>query len=341
MGLTNKDLENIIKYEDNILEFWESGKENLKFNVYLSEKAKDKIKFDNFFLESIIEKVHNKNIKTLTILDKEYPNKLRHIQDPPVILYYKGVYRDVELAGIVGSRKCTNYGIWACDRFTKDLVALDLGTVSGLALGIDTVAHKSTIVNGGYTVGVLGNGLDKIYPKRNKELYNIMEDKHCIISEFTLGTDPVAYNFPRRNRIIAGLSKFMIVVEAEEKSGSLITAHRSLDQGKDVFAIPGNINSVFSKGTNKLIQDGAIPLLGINDIIDYYPELSIENRQLNLFEYTTDELLIINVLKDGPRSSEEISYMLNMDISNLNILITEMELKGHIKEISKNIFVQC
>src|SRR5699024_4275443 len=137
----------------------------------------------------------------------------------------------------------------------------------------DSIAHKTAMEEGGRTIGDLGCGIDQIYPKQNRDLYKEMENKGCILTEFPLKTDPMTYNFPQRNRIIAGLSLGIIVIEAKEKSGSLITAHQALEQGKDIFALPGNINSIYSGGTNKLIKDGASPLLNIDDLLEEIYEL--------------------------------------------------------------------
>ncbi len=150
---------------------------------------------------------------------------------------------------------------------------MNVTIVSGLALGIDSVAHKTALETGGRTIAILGNGLDTIYPKRNKSLYEEIPTNGAILTEYPLGTPPLAYNFPQRNRMISGLSLGIIVIEAKEKSGSLITAYHALEQGKEVFALPGNINSIFSRGTNKLIKDGAKILMDVEDIIEEIYEL--------------------------------------------------------------------
>ncbi len=234
-------------------------------------------------MEELFNKLENLKIKTITIFDEDYPpSSLENIYGKPYVLYGKGgeiLEEDSLSIGIVGSRKATSYGKWACEKFSKELVKMGVTIVSGLALGIDTVAHKTAIKEGGRTIAVLGNGIDIVYPKNNKELYADIINNGMILTEFPLKTPPLAYNFPQRNRIIAGLSLGIIVIEAKEKSGSLITAHLALDQGKDVFALPGNINSLYSKGTNKLIKDGARPLLDIEDIIEEISQLQVKISQ--------------------------------------------------------------
>ena len=248
--------------------------------------------------------------------------------------------------GIVGSRKATSYGKWACEKFSKELVKMGVTIVSGLALGIDTVAHKTAIKEGGRTIAVLGNGIDIVYPKNNKELYADIINNGMILTEFPLKTPPLAYNFPQRNRIIAGLSLGIIVIEAKEKSGSLITAHLALDQGKDVFALPGNINSLYSKGTNKLIKDGARPLLDIEDIIEEISQLQVKISQdkkskIDYTDLSEVEIKIVDTLKEGPLHSDLIAYKTGLDISAVISIITILELKGIIKELTSRTFTLC
>ncbi len=169
---------------------------------------------------------------------------------------------------IVGSRKYSNYGKDVTKIICSDLCANNINIISGMAKGIDTFAHESCLNNEGYTCAVLGSGLDIVYPKENIKIFNKIVEKGCVISEFLPGTPPYAYNFPQRNRIISALSDIIIVIEAGEKSGSLITANLALEQGKDVMAVPGSIFSDESKGTNKLIKDGAFPLTCTNDIFN-------------------------------------------------------------------------
>lgn len=312
---------------------------------YLEKIIKNR---NNNCMKELFNKLENLKIKTITIFDEDYPSSLENIYGKPYVLYGKGeiLEEDSLSIGIVGSRKATSYGKWACEKFSKELVKMGVTIVSGLALGIDTVAHKTAIKEGGRTIAVLGNGIDIVYPKNNKELYADIINNGMILTEFPLKTPPLAYNFPQRNRIIAGLSLGIIVIEAKEKSGSLITAHLALDQGKDVFALPGNINSLYSKGTNKLIKDGARPLLDIEDIIEEISQLQVKISQdkkskIDYTDLSEVEIKIVDTLKEGPLHSDLIAYKTGLDISAVISIITILELKGIIKELTSRTFTLC
>ena len=201
-------------------------------------------------------------IEEIFIENKEYPEQLRNIYDPPLKLYVLGNKQILNQKGIaiVGTRKATEYGKKVAFQFAKELCKKGINIISGLALGIDTYAHMGALQPEctGKTIAVLGSGLDEIYPKENIDLAKqIIKSGGCIISEYSIGTKPEKLNFPQRNRIISGLSEGVLVVEAGEKSGSLITADFALEQGREVFAVPGNISSNVSIGTNNLIKQGA------------------------------------------------------------------------------------
>lgn len=222
-------------------------------------------------LNQSLEYVNQNNISIITYKDEKYPGLLRNIYDFPICLYVKG---NVEILnenyiGIVGSRNCTEYGKQTARKFAYGLSKKNVCIVSGLARGIDTYAHIGCIeANIGKTVAVLGSGLDEIYPYENKMLYEkIIKTGGAIISEYPIGTKPYGKNFPRRNRIISGMSQGIIVVEASKKSGSLITVDFALEQGKNVYAVPGNITSTHSVGTNELIKEGAIPVTCVEDVV--------------------------------------------------------------------------
>ena len=296
-------------------------------------------------LKKLLEYLDQNNIRVITIFDQDYPKNLQYIYDKPYVLYQKGELADDDAIsiGIVGARKATTYGKWACEKFAKELANLGITIISGLALGIDSIAHKTAMEQGGRTIGVLGCGIDQIYPKQNRELYRQMENKGSILTEFPLQTPPMAYNFPQRNRIIAGLSLGIIVIEAKEKSGSLITAHQALEQGKDIFALPGNINSIYSGGTNKLIKDGANPLLSIDDLLEEIYELKerklrYRKNEINFSELGETETKIVEAMKDGPIHCDLISYKTGINISTVISTLTILELKGIIKELNNQIF---
>ena len=211
--------------------------------------------------EKILDACGRQKIHILTYRDAAYPNRLKNISDPPLILYYKGNLPDFDgspMIGVVGTRKASIYGLTAAKRMGYQIARCGGIVVSGMAFGIDGVAMSGALTAGGQTVGVLGCGADIVYPLSNKALFADVEQYGCIISEFPPGTPPARWNFPRRNRIISGLSNGVLVVEAPEKSGALITASLALEQGRDVFVVPGNIDVPSFVGSNRLLRDGAI-----------------------------------------------------------------------------------
>lgn len=238
---------------------------------------------DFYTAQSIIEPVYRTNlgkylvymkknhIELITYRDKQYPKLLRNIYHFPIVLYVKGNKEilNQDFIAIVGCRNCTNYGEQIAKKFSYDLAKRNISVISGMARGIDTFAHMGCIqANGAKTVAVLGSGLDNIYPPENKILYeNIIRFGGAIISEYVVGTKPIGSNFPKRNRIISGMAKSLIVIEAKIKSGTFITVDFALEQGKDIYVVPGNINSLCSEGTNELLKQGAIPITKIDDII--------------------------------------------------------------------------
>ncbi len=214
-------------------------------------------------------------IKILTYQDDLYPTKLLNIYDRPAFIYVKGnLIKDEINIAIVGSRQASTYGKYTTERISRELAVKGITIVSGLARGIDASAHRGALTGRGRTIAVLGSGLDVIYPPENKKLYAEIEQSGAIISEYPLGTPPLANNFPARNRLISGMSYGVVVVEAGEKSGSLITARLALEQGREVFAVPGSIDSAGARGTNKLIKQGAKLIENIADILeDILPQI--------------------------------------------------------------------
>ncbi|NLV89693.1 MAG: DNA-protecting protein DprA [Tissierellia bacterium] len=350
IGVNNNNIKKIISHFGNLTELWEADNKEIYHMDGLVEEAKEKItKNRNIgYIEKLFNRLEKLKIDTITIYDDNYPASLRYIYDSPNVLYIKGeiLEEDSLSLAIVGSRKATAYGKWACEKFSRELVDLGVTIVSGLAAGIDTVAHKTAVNNGGRTIGVLGNGIDIVYPKKNISLFEKIVENGAVISEFPLGTPPLPYNFPQRNRIISGLSMGVIVIEAQEKSGSLITAHHALEQGKEVFALPGNINSIYSGGTNKLIKDGAIPLLDIEAIIDEVHELRLKQRSnkvvnIDYSNLSETEIKVIELLKEAPLYIDVIAYRIGADISTINSVLTILELKGIIKELPGKLFTIC
>lgn len=223
--------------------------------------------------EAILEECQEKNLRILTYTDAAYPRRLKNIADPPLVFYYKGRLPDFDgmpLIGVVGTRSATPYGLTVAKRMGYQIAKCGGIVVSGMAHGIDGVAMKGALTAGGCAVGILGCGADIVYPMSNHSLFEDMEHYGCILSEFPPGTPPLKYNFPKRNRIISGLSCGVLVVEAPEKSGALITAHQAADQGRDVFVVPGNIDMPSCVGSNRLLRDGAIAVSSGWDILSEY-----------------------------------------------------------------------
>ncbi|WP_343231656.1 DNA-processing protein DprA [Tissierella simiarum] len=347
LNIGNSNIEKIMEYFIDLRDLWISPAKEINSIKSIKNEIKEKIinNRNSDYIKRLFSDINKHNIDVITIYDENYPEGLRYIYDNPKVLYKKGslIEEDNLAIAIVGSRKATSYGKWACEKFAKELASIGVTIVSGLALGIDAIAHKSTIEENGRTIGVLGNGLDTIYPKKNLFLYNEIETKGAILTEFPLGVPPLAFNFPLRNRIISGLSLGIIVIEAKEKSGSLITAHHALEQGKDVFALPGNINSIFSRGTNKLIKDGAKPLLDIDDILEEVYQLREKvlikkKKKINHTNFSDTENKILKCLEEGPIHSDNIVYKTGLDISTVNSILTILELKGVIKELTGRVF---
>ena len=223
--------------------------------------------------EDILRQCQQKGIHILTFQDAAYPARLKNIPDPPMVLYYRGTlpaFDELPVIGVVGTRKASVYGLTTAKRLGYQIAACGGTVVSGIATGIDGVAMKGALTAGGTVVGVLGCGADVIYPFSNRWLYADTEKYGCLLTEFPPGTPPLGRNFPRRNRIISGLSCGVLVVEAPEKSGALITARLSADQGRDVFVVPANIDVETAKGSNALMRDGAIPVSSGWDILSEY-----------------------------------------------------------------------
>ena len=224
--------------------------------------------------ESEIERLESLGANIITLADESYPELLKEIYDPPIVLYVRGDLSGALIRpaiGVVGSRRCSTYGVNAANFLARELAAQGIAIVSGLARGIDGAAHRGAIEAAGKTVGVIGTGLDVIYPKEHKKLTDEVAENGAVVSEFPLGTPPLAQNFPYRNRVLSGLCFGILVVEASEHSGSLITARLAHEQGREVFAVPGNITSQTSFGPNFLIKDGAKLVQQARDVIEELP----------------------------------------------------------------------
>jgi len=283
-------------------------------------------------------------VRVITFLAEEYPKLLLEIPDPPPYLYVKGELRGSETAvAIVGSRRASTYGMHTTTRLASDLAGHGITVVSGMARGVDTAAHRGALSSGGRTIGVLGCGIDVIYPPENRRLFEEMASSGAIVSEFPLGTLPLAENFPRRNRIISGMSRGVLVVEAMEKSGSLITAQYALEQGREVFAIPGNINSGASRGTNRLIKDGAKLVEGVEDILEELPHrigtaAAAGAAPAPDFALTPKEAAVYTLLAEAPRHIDDVIVKSGLTVGDVSAILLALELKGAVMQLPGKIF---
>lgn len=306
----------------------------------IGEKTANEIKgFKSWdMVERCMNLMMKEDIKAIHLRDPLYPEMLKFIENPPIVLYYKGRLNgdDRYAIGIVGSRKPTHYGISVAEKLSEELASMGFTIISGMARGIDSCAHKGAIRAGGRTIAVFGSGINVPYPPENKTLMNRIIESGCVMSEYPPDTLPDRENFPNRNRLISGLSLGIIVVEATMKSGALITANLAIEQGREVFAVPGNINSENSKGTNNLIKNGAILIRDVKDVLEELaPSLKgfikrKEKRDLTLKE---EEKILCNFLSGEPKHIDIISREAKLTSSRVLSLLLELELKGLVKQI--------
>jgi len=274
--------------------------------------------------------------------DECFPAWLRNIPDPPVLLYVKGKTGVLSEPGvsIVGSRAASVYGLKMAGELASQLAARGYNVISGLALGIDAAAHRGAMAAGGKTIAVLGCGLDIIYPEQNRELFEIIPANGAIVSEYPLGTSPDSFRFPARNRLISGLGSGVVVVEAAKRSGSLITADLALDQGREVFAVPGRADSIKSTGTHRLLQAGAKLVLNVDDIICEIPPIADHGRDQELASGSTDradeavaetseeEKKVLGQLEVYPKTVDDVIVGSELPVEKVNELLLTLELKG-------------
>ena len=301
-----------------------------------------KSKANEAYIDRCLSYIQKNNINTVLPEDDNYPALLKEIHLPPMVLYVKGnLPKHIPLPiGVIGSRQCSQYGAEVARRLSGELAASGVCVVSGLAHGIDCISARAAIDNAPKdaipTVAVLGSGVDVVYPAENRRLYDEICERGAVISEFSPGTAPDKYNFPRRNRIISGMSKGVLVVEAAIKSGTRITVDYALEQGRDVFAVPGRITDETCRGTNEMIRDGMAKLVNeAGDILIEYGIDAAEARRAAELDYSAlsmEEMLIVNLLKAAQRSVDELMEMTGMDMGLLNSTLTEMEFSGIIKQ---------
>ena len=291
----------------------------------------------NVNLDQVWEKIEAQGIKILTWQDEAYPTRLKEIDQPPPVMYIRGEYLpdDLFAVAIVGTRKVTPYGRQVTEELASFLAANGITIISGLARGVDAIAHQAALKYGGRTIAVMGTGVDKIYPPEHKALAEQIIERGALISDYVPGTPPDASNFPPRNRIISGLSLAVVVVEAGETSGALITAEFAAVQGREIFAVPGGIFAPQSKGTNKLIQNGALPLLSVNDLMQALDINRIGEHKTARKVLPTDETeaRLLSVLSAEPMHVDEIRSQAELPIEKVSATLALMELKGMVRQL--------
>jgi len=297
-------------------------------------------------LKKEMDLIKKHNVQVLTFLDKDYPENLKNIYDPPVVLYVKGkILPEDKLAiAIVGSRLASIYGLQTAERLGFELASRGITVVSGLARGIDSASHKGALKAKARTLAVLGSGLLNIYPEEHAVLADEISKRGAIISEFPMKTIPDRGNFPKRNRVISGLSLGVVCVEAAEKSGALITCDCALEQGREVFAVPGKVDSITSKGTNRLIKQGAKLAQGVEDILD---ELNLSDfRSLQNGDFGShsvldkEENLVYTLLSSEPRHIDELCQESGMALNRVSKVLLDLEIKKFAKQLPGKNFVR-
>ncbi|WP_051585788.1 DNA-processing protein DprA [Caldanaerobius polysaccharolyticus] len=323
--------------------FKASPSELLEVPGISGELCNNIIKSRDYDIDFYIKKMRSKGIDYVTFYDDSYPELLRHIYDPPPVLFYAGDLSIDSIAiAVVGSRKPSYYGLKAADRIARDLAVSGITVVSGMARGIDGAAQRAAIDAGGKTVAVLGCGVDVVYPPENRDLYEKIREKGLVVSEYPPGTQPVAGYFPQRNRIISGLSRGVVVVEAGEKSGSLITAQAALEQGRDVFAVPGNIFSPMSAGCHRLIKDGAKLVTSAQDILEEYQwgiHAGPEREHQGTGDLSAEETKVYELIKLSETIHiDDLVAVAGIPVEKVNSILTLLELKGKVKRLPGKIY---
>jgi len=337
-GIGAARMQALINHFGDVVSAWHAPGETLRAAGLSSKIVENFLQMrSSVDLEKVWQGIQAKDIQVLTWDDPEYPVRLKEIELPPPVLYVRGglLPEDEWAIAIVGTRRLTPYGRQVTTEIAGMLARSGISVVSGLARGIDGVAHKAALEAGGRTLAVLGNGVDRIYPPEHRLLAGEILRHGALLSDYAPGTPPDGLNFPPRNRIIAGLSLAVVVVEAGESSGALITATFAADQGRDVFAVPGSITAPQSQGTNRLIQQGARPLLDPGEVLE---ALNLTRAQMHRsarreLPANATEQRLLSVLSQVPVHVDEISRQTDLPIEKVTATLTMLELKGLARQV--------
>jgi len=301
------------------------------------------------YIEALLTKMENFGIAYVSRNNVRFPSLLKEIPDPPIGIFFIGVLPadNTEKVAIIGSRRCSEYGLLTARLLAQPLAAAGVVVVSGMARGVDSMAHRGALMGNGITIAVLGCGVDICYPSENKQLKEEIIKRGCVISEYPPGVRPAPAFFPARNRIISGLCRGVVVTEAGIKSGTLITVDQAQEQGREVLAVPGNISSKLSQGTNQLIRDGAFPVSDHQDIINALgiilapaqqePEKIKQNSKFNL---APDEKRVYDSLSLEPISFDMLANVTSIDIGKLHLICVGLELKGLARKLSGSRYIK-
>lgn len=337
-GIGAVRMQGLVAYFGDLESAWDADSDSLA-EAGLGAKVIERVLTarETVSLDKVWEQIESQGIKILTWEDAEYPARLKEIDQPPPVLYIRGEYLpdDLFAVAIVGTRKVTSYGRQVTEEIASFLAANGMTVISGLARGVDAIAHQSALRAGGRTIAILGCGVDKIYPPEHRGLAEQMMERGAIISDFAVGTPPDASNFPPRNRIISGLSLAVVVVEAGETSGALITAEFAAEQGREIFAVPGSILAPQSKGTNRLIQKGAQPLLTPADLMQALDltRVGAQKSARKILPADETEARVLNVLGSEPLHVDEIRAQADLPIEKISAALALMELKGMVRQV--------
>ncbi len=312
----------------------------------LSDNLYRKVPAENnrLFLQTL-HQLESLQVQLISFQDDNYPPLLREIHDPPALLYLRGKLPAKDCFAVVGSRRATSTALQLTRELSTTLAHHNICIVSGLARGVDSAAHRGALDANGSTIAVLGCGIDKIYPPENSKLFQEIQQANAIITEYPPGTPPLAGHFPGRNRIISGLSMGVLIVEAAEKSGSLITGDFALEQGRELFAIPGALHNPNSKGTNRLLKEGAQLVTEAQDILQLlWPNQPTIQQQGEFNDFasqlTEPALSVFQLLSYEPRHSDEIARECGLTPMELSAILLDLELRGGIQTLPGNHFIR-
>ncbi len=313
--------------------------------IELKTAQKIKAGINDKFVQDQLKFLDEEHVQILTFWDKAYPDRLKRIYDPPAFLFVKGDVKllDTQAIGIVGSRIPTSYGRTITEQLSLDLALNNLTIISGFARGVDTIAHSAALKSGGKTIAVLGNGLDIVYPSENRKFLKAFEKQGLFVTEYPFGTKPEAGNFPKRNRIISGLSLGVLVTEAGAKSGALLTAMYAIDQNREVFSVPGPVTSGKSTGTNNLIKQGAKLVQGINDITsELLGQLSLNLGQPTRPEpkLNEKEKVLYNLLSNDALHIDQLAIKAGISTTEALTTLLTLELSGAVRQMAGKMFTK-